>query len=102
MISIIFSDIAPLLDQENVCDEIVKGMRQDKHLILLPKSILLTIILNRFEERRKQQIFIHQYFLFQLELHQEDRNLKYTICLVYINQWIHLLVVKRNQPKIKY
>jgi hypothetical protein len=45
----IFSAAAPMLDPEMVCDEIVKGVRQNKHLVLIPKSLNIPIILNRFE-----------------------------------------------------
>ena len=33
----------------DVSDEIVKGIRQNKHLILIPKSSIVPLILNRFE-----------------------------------------------------
>jgi hypothetical protein len=45
----IFSEVAPMLDQENVCDEIVKGIRQNKHCVLIPKSLMVPLILSRLE-----------------------------------------------------
>jgi hypothetical protein len=45
----IFSEMAPLLNQEKVCDEIVKGVRQNKHLVLLPKGLIVPMILGRSE-----------------------------------------------------
>ncbi|CAF3543427.1 unnamed protein product [Rotaria sordida] len=45
------TDLTPLLDQEKVCDDIVKGIRQNKHLLIIPKSLTLSAILNRIAPR---------------------------------------------------
>lgn len=41
------SDIAPVLEQEDVCDIIVKGIRENQRVLLIPKRLLANLILGR-------------------------------------------------------
>ncbi|CAF4548982.1 unnamed protein product [Rotaria sp. Silwood1] len=41
-------DLAPMLDQEKACDAIVKGIRQNKHVLIMPKSFAISFNLNCF------------------------------------------------------
>jgi len=53
------NDIAPLLDQDNVCDEIIKAIRQNKHFLLIPKSLIMSVVLNRAAPRAAE-LEIHE------------------------------------------
>ncbi|CAF4792566.1 unnamed protein product, partial [Rotaria socialis] len=39
--------VAPLLQQDNVCDLIVEAIRKNQHLLLIPKLLILSLLLNR-------------------------------------------------------
>jgi len=41
------SDIAPLLDQNKVCYLIVKAIRQNQHMLLIPKTLSFSLVLSR-------------------------------------------------------
>ena len=49
LIFVNFSDLTPLLNQESVCNKIVKAIRQNTHMLLIPKSLIVSLVLNRFE-----------------------------------------------------
>ncbi|CAF0990818.1 unnamed protein product [Rotaria sordida] len=41
------SDIAPMLQQDNVCDLIIEAIRKNQHVLLIPKSLHISLILSR-------------------------------------------------------
>ncbi|CAF0852078.1 unnamed protein product [Rotaria sp. Silwood1] len=41
------SDIAPMLKQDKVCDLIVEAIRKNQHMLLIPKSLSLILVLSR-------------------------------------------------------
>ena len=99
----IISDLTPLLKQEEVCDRIVKAIRQNQNLLLLPKSLILSVALSRFEWNLSTKVTkLLRSFSFFLVLHRSQLNSKHMNWLAYIRQWIRLLDMQKNQHKCIY
>jgi len=53
-----FSVLFPMLQSENVCDEIIEAIRKDENLLLIPKVLRLGLFLKRFERKEICTLFI--------------------------------------------
>jgi hypothetical protein len=40
-----------MLEQDNVCDLIIKAIRQNQHMLLIPKSLIISLVLGRLAEK---------------------------------------------------
>lgn len=48
------NEMTPLCDPEYVCDQIVEGFRKNKYVLLIPKSMTISLVLNTFSSTESQ------------------------------------------------
>jgi len=48
------SVIAPMLQQDNVCDLIIEAIRKNQHMLLIPKTLSLSLVLGRMSSTAAQ------------------------------------------------
>ncbi len=50
-----------MLQQDNVCDLIVEAIRKNQHMLLIPKTLSISLVLGRLEgeqmRRKKENLF---------------------------------------------
>jgi hypothetical protein len=44
-----------MLEQDKVCDLIIKAIRQNQHMLLIPKSLIISLVLGRLAEKNVLQ-----------------------------------------------
>ena len=42
-----FSEMTPMLQADNVCDLIIEAIQQNKHILLIPKSLAISLVFNQ-------------------------------------------------------
>jgi hypothetical protein len=51
IVLLFFSDVAPILKQDKVCDLIVEAIRKNQHMLLIPKTLNISLVLGGLEDK---------------------------------------------------